>query len=733
MKRTMLRLMNASILLFLVLILLMSAHLNPVFPQANETGTQKEDTNVDEKLEAKTITPPIAKRIKKELTLHGHTREDYYYWLNQRENPDVINYLKAENHYLQTMMKPVEKLEETLFNEIIARIAKDDSTVPYLANGYYYYIRYEKGKEYPIHCRKKGKLEAKEEIILDSNITAKNCSYYHATGLNVSPNNKILAYGEDTVSRRKYVIRFKNLETGELLPDKIRNTTGFAVWANDNKTIFYTSQDKALRSFKIFKHRLNELQDKDTEVYHEKDETFRTLVFKTKSRKFIMIANSSTMSDEYLFLDANRPDGKFTVIEPRQRGHEYMADHFGDHFYIVTNHQAKNFKIVKTPVEKPGKENWQDVIPHRDDVLMEGIEIFKDYLALTERKNGLVQLRIIPWNSNNDHYIAFDEETYVAEMRNNEEYDTSLLRFEYSSLTTPSTWYDYDMKQQVKKLLKQEVVVGDFSPGNYHAERLYATAADGVKIPISLVYRKGIEKNGDNPLLLSAYGSYGFSIDPFFMSSRLSLLDRGCIFAIAHIRGGSEMGRYWYEDGKLLKKKNTFTDFISCTEHLIQKKYTNPQKLFALGGSAGGLLMGVVANMRPDLYKGIVAAVPFVDIVTTMLDESIPLTTVEYDEWGNPTQKEYYDYMLSYSPYDNVEAKNYPAILVTTGLHDSQVQYWEPAKWVAKLRYMKTDNHLLLLHTDLEAGHGGASGRFKRHKETARYFAFILYLAGITR
>lgn len=693
----------------------------------------KEDAKMDDKQPAAPPSPPMAKRVKKELTLHGHTRIDHYYWLNQRENPEVIDYLKAENNYLKAVLKPTEKLQETIYNEIISRIKKDDATVPYLSNGYYYYQRYEKGKEYKIYCRKKGSLDAKEEVILDVNQSAKDHSYYDATGLNVSPDNKILAYGEDTVSRRKYTIRFKNLETGEMLKDKVLNTTGIPIWANDNKTVFYAARDKALRSYKIFKHQLGQDPAKDAEVYHEKDETYTTFVFKSKSEKYIMIGNNSTVSGEYMFLDADKPDGKFSIIEPRQRGHEYYANHSGDAFYIRTNLNAKNFKIMKTPVNKTGKENWKDLVPHRGDVMVEAFELFKQYIVIFERKNGLTQLRIKAWDGSDDHYVPFEEESFFAFASDNKEYDSQLFRFKYTSMTTPVTYYDYHMKQKAKKLLKQEEVVGDFSPANYKTERLYATAADGVKVPVTVVYRKGIQKNGDNPLMLIGYGSYGYSMDPYFQSNLLSFLDRNVIIALAHIRGGSEMGRQWYDDGKLLKKKNTFTDFIACAEHLVAEKYTTPKKLFAMGGSAGGLLMGAIINMRPDLFKGIIAAVPFVDVITTMLDDSIPLTTVEYDEWGNPNDKKYYDYMLSYSPYDNVEAKEYPAMMATTGLHDSQVQYWEPAKWVAKLRHKKTDKNLLLMHTDLEAGHGGASGRFKRHRDTALYYAFILYLAGIDK
>ncbi|MBB6610947.1 S9 family peptidase [Pontibacter sp. Tf4] len=674
--------------------------------------------------------PPVAKKVPKELTQHGHTRIDNYYWLNQREDPEVIAYLNAENAYTKQMLAHTEDLQKKLYNEIVGRIKQNDESVPFKDDGYWYYTRYEAGKEYPIYARKKGTLDAPEEIMVNANERAEGLSYYAAAGMNVSPNNQLLAFGEDTVSRRKYTIRFKDLKTGKFLPDQIPNTTGAAVWANDNKTVYYTMKDPALRSYKIFKHTLGTPSSQDKEVYHEADETFSTYVYKTKSDKYIIIGSGSTLSNEYRYLDADNPNGTFKVIQPRERGLEYSIDHFGDKFYIVTNKDgATNFKLMQTPVSKSGKANWKDVIPHRADVLLEGIEIFKDYLALQERKNGLTQIRVMKWNDpKTDYYIDFGEEAYTAYISVNPDFDSKELRYEYSSLTTPNSTYDYNMQTREKELLKRQEVVGDFDPARYESRRIYATADDGTKIPISLVYRKGLERNGNNPTLLYAYGSYGNSMNPGFSSVRLSLLDRGFVYAIAHIRGGQEMGRQWYEDGKMLKKKNTFTDFIDASEYLIEQKYTNLDKLFAQGGSAGGLLMGAVVNMRPELYKGVIAAVPFVDVVTTMLDTSIPLTTGEFDEWGNPAEKQYYDYMLSYSPYDNVEAKAYPNMLVTTGLHDSQVQYWEPAKWVAKLRDMKTDNNMLLLHTNMEAGHGGASGRFERYKETALQYAFLLNL-----
>lgn len=678
--------------------------------------------------------PPIAEVIPQELTIHGHTRVDNYYWLNDRDNPKVIEYLEAENAYTKAMLKHTEAFQETLFNEIKNRIKQDDQSVPVLDNGYYYYTSFEEGKEFPIYCRKKGSLDAVEEIMLDVNKMAEGYGYYQVSGLSVSPDNIYLAYGVDTVSRRKYTLYFKNLETGEILPRAIPLTDGYAVWANDNRTVFYTSKDDiTLRSDKVWRYSVGEEIETLREVYFEADETFSVYIGKTKSKQYIGIFSSSTLSDEVRFIDANQPMGEFRIFQPRERNLEYSVDHYMDKFLIRTNMNAENFRLMETPVSKTGKANWKEVVPHRADVLLQGMQVFKDFLVLSERKNGLTQIKIMPWDKSEPHYLDFGEETYSAFAMNVPDFESKLLRYAYSSLTTPGSSFEYNMENREKTLLKQEEVLGDFNSDNYESKRLYATAEDGTKVPISLVYRKGLELNGNNPTLLYGYGSYGYSQDARFSSARLSLLDRGFVFAIAHIRGGQEMGRYWYEEGKLLNKKNTFTDFIDCARFLIDEKYTSPTLLFAQGGSAGGLLVGAVANMAPELFRGILAAVPFVDVVTTMLDETIPLTTSEYDEWGNPNDPVYYEYMLSYSPYDNLEAKNYPAMLVTTGLHDSQVQYWEPAKWVAKLRVTKTDNNPLLLHTNMEAGHGGAAGRFRRLREVAMEYAFMLDLAGIRK
>ncbi|MBN1182010.1 MAG: S9 family peptidase [Bacteroidales bacterium] len=678
------------------------------------------------------IKAPIAEKIKKELVIHGDTRIDYYYWLNQREDPKVMDYLNRENAYTDTMMSDTKALQDKLYNEIIGRIKQDDESVPYKDNGYFYYTRYEKGGEYPIYCRKKERLEAPEEILLNVNELAKGYEYYQVASISISPDNRYMIYGVDTLSRRLYTLYFKDLITGKILKDEIPNTTGSATWANDNTTLFYTQKnEETLRPHKVLRHTLGVDITKDKLVFQEEDETFMTYVFKSRSKAYIFIGSFSTLSSEYQYLDASNPLGAFQVFQPREKDHEYDVYHYGDQFYIRTNLDAKNFKLVKTPVNKTRKENWVEVLPHRADVLLEDVVIFNQYMVVNERIKGLSNLRVISWADGSEHYLDFGEETYSAWTTNNREFDTDWLRYGYTSLTTPNSTFDYNMKTKEKKLLKQQEVVGGYEASDYQAKRLYTMSRDGIEIPISLVYKKGIALDGSNPLFLYAYGSYGSSTDAYFSYSRLSLLDRGFIYAIAHVRGGEELGRQWYEDGKLLNKKNTFTDFIDCGEYLVSQKYTNPDKLFAYGGSAGGLLIGAVVNMRPDLFKGVIAAVPFVDVLTTMLDENIPLTTGEYDEWGNPNIKEYYDYIKSYSPYDNVEAKDYPNILVTTGLHDSQVQYWEPAKWVAKLRDMKTDNNILLLYTNMDAGHGGASGRFKVHKETAMEYAFFLKLLGI--
>ena len=682
------------------------------------------------------LQPPVAKIIPKTLEKHGDKRIDNYYWLNERENPEVIDYLNKENEYYQKSTAHTKPLQDDLFTEMKSRIKEDDSSVPYFYNGYYYITRYETGKDYPIYSRKKGTLEAQEEILFDCNEMAKGHSYFSLGGLNISEDNKWAAFGVDLVSRRQYTIQIKNLETGEILPVKLENTTGGSTWAGDNKTLFYTRNDlQTLRSDKIYKHTLGTEATADVVVFHEKDDTFGTFVYKEKSKKYLVIGSSSTLTSEYQILEAKNPNGAFRIFQKRTRGLEYSISHFGDSFYIVTNKdKATNFKLMKTPETATSAENWKDLIGHRKDVLLEGIEIFKDYLVVEERSNGLNRIQIRPWNGKGEYYLPFSSETYTAYTTTNVDFDTEILRYGYQSLATPSSIIDFNMRTQEKKVLKeQQVLGGKFDKNNYIEERVWATATDGTKVPISIVYRKGIQKDGKNPLLLYAYGSYGATMDPYFSSTRLSLLDRGFIYAIAHIRGGEDLGREWYENGKLLKKKNTFTDFIDCSKFVIAQKYTSAAHLYAEGGSAGGLLMGAIVNMAPELYNGVIAQVPFVDVITTMLDDTIPLTTGEYDEWGNPNEKKYYDYMLSYSPYDQVKAQAYPNMYVSTGLHDSQVQYFEPAKWVAKLRVMKTNDKQLFLDTNMDAGHGGASGRFEALKELAKEFAFLLDLEKIKK
>lgn len=679
------------------------------------------------------IIPPVAAVKPETLEKHGDVRIDNYYWLNQREDQEVLDYLNAENDYYQKLTAHTKPFQDALFEEMKSRIKEDDSSVPYKYNGYWYITRYEKGKDYPIYARRKETMDAPEQILFDCNEMAAGHSYFNLSGLSISEDNKWASFGVDTVSRRQYAIQVKNLETNEILPLKIENTTGSSTWSGDNKTFFYTRKDAVtLRSEKIYKHILGTDTADDAVVYHEKDETYNVFVYKEKSKKYLVIGSGSTLTTEYRILEAKNPEGEFRLFQKRTRGLEYSISHYGDKWYVMTNKdKATNFKLMTTPEEATGKENWVDLIPHRAHVLLEDVDIFKDYLVVSERENGLNTIRIMPWQGE-EYYLPFEIETYTAGTAANPDFDTDILRYSYQSMATPSSVIDFNMKTKEKTVLKeQEVLGGKFNKDNYAEERVWATAKDGTKVPISMVYRKGIKKDGSNPFLLYAYGSYGASMDPYFSSLRLSLLDRGFIYGIAHIRGGEDLGRNWYDDGKLLKKKNTFADFVDCSEFVIAEGYTSPAHLYAEGGSAGGLLMGAVINMAPQLYNGVIAQVPFVDVVTTMLDDTIPLTTGEYDEWGNPNEKEYYDYMKSYSPYDNVVAQEYPNMLVTTGLHDSQVQYWEPAKWVAKLRTLKTGNNLLFMDTNMDAGHGGASGRFEAIKEVAKEFSFLLDLEGI--
>jgi len=689
------------------------------------------------------LEAPVAKKIDHPITTHGDTRNDQYFWMRlsdeqkNAETPDdqtqcVLDYISEENTYTTKALAHTETFQDSLFDEIVGRIKQTDESVPYQYQGYYYITRYEEGKEYPIHSRKKESLDAPEEIMLNVNELAKDMDYFAIAGMNVNSDNTILAYGEDVVSRRIYSIKFKNLETGEYYDDIIENTTGSVVWAEGSNVVFYTRKDDALRSYKIFKHTLGTDSSTDIEVWHEKEDTYRTFVFKTKSKKYIIIGSGSTLSDEYRYIPANNPIADWTVFQPREKNLEYSISHYGDKWYIKTNKDgAENFKLMTCGLNKTTKENWQEFIPHRKTVLLQYTEIFNDYLVLSERVDGISKIKVMPWDNSADHYIEFEQDAYVAYPSTNPEFDTDVLRLIYTSMTTPRTIFDYNMETKLFSKLKQQEVIGTFSQDNYKSERIMVPARDGVNVPVSIVYHVDTPLDGSAPLLLYGYGSYGNSMDPYFSSVRLSLLDRGFVYAIAHVRGGQELGRQWYENGKFLKKKNTFYDFIDCGQYLVKKGYGSDEKLFAMGGSAGGLLMGAIMNYNPDMWKGVVAAVPFVDVVSTMLDESIPLTTGEFDEWGNPKDKIYYDYIKSYSPYDNVVAKDYPATLITTGYHDSQVQYWEPVKWIAKLRDYKTDNNPLLLYCEMEAGHGGKSGRFRRYKETALEYAFLLDLAGI--
>ncbi|WP_440121316.1 S9 family peptidase [Tenacibaculum sp. Ill] len=692
----------------------------------------------------KDIKAPVAEKQPTKLEKHGDVRTDDYFWMRltdeqknakvkDEQTQKVYDYLNAENAYYEEITKETKEFQEELFQEMKGRIKEDDESVPYKKDGYFYITRYEKGQQYPIYSRKKETLEAEEEIMFNVNKEAKGYDYFQLGGLNVSTDNKMVAFATDTVSRRQYFIRIKNLETGKVYKDIIENTTGGSVWTNDNKTLFYAKKDPVtLRSSKIYKHTLGSDASLDELVYEEKDDTFGAFVTKSKSKDYIIIGSYSTVSTEYHVLDANNPDGELQIIQPRERDLEYEVAHYGDHFYIKTNKDgATNFKLMKTPVDKPGKENWVDVIPHREDTLFEDFSIFKDYLVLEERNEGLNKIRIKRWDGGEDYYLPFDEETYSAGVYGNPEFDTEVIRYSYNSMTTPSSVIDFNMRDRSKEIKKeQEVLGGKFDKNNYVSKRIWVPARDGKKVALSIVHHKDTKLDKGTPILQYAYGSYGYTINDGFSTTRLSLLDRGFVYALAHIRGSQYLGREWYEDGKMLNKKNTFTDFIDCSKYLIDQGYTSPEHLYAMGGSAGGLLMGAIINMNPELYNGIIAAVPFVDVISTMLDDSIPLTTGEYDEWGNPNNKEYYDYIKSYSPYDQVEAKAYPNMLVTTGLHDSQVQYWEPAKWVAKLRELKTDNNMLFLHTNMETGHGGASGRFDALKETAEEYTFFLMLEG---
>lgn len=670
--------------------------------------------------------PPVAKRIPKEITVHGDRRIDDYFWLRERENPEVIAYLKAENDFTAAMMRHTEPLQKQLYAEMLGRIKETDMGVPVRDGDYFYYSRTEKGKQYPIYCRKKESLQAEEEVLLDQNALAGKHAYLQLGLFKVSPDHRLLAYSVDTSGAESYTIHFKDLQTGELLDEQISNTYYSAQWGNDNKTFFYTTLDEAKRPFKLHKHVLGTAVGTDMQVFHEPDERYYLSLSKSKSKKYLFLQLASKITTEVWYLDADGPGDDFRCIHPRQHHMEYYVAHHEDRFLILTNDEAINFKLMATDVKHPAKKHWREIIPHREDTLLERVEAFRQHIVVYQRVRGLEKIRILHVANQSEHTVSFDEPVYALGYGRNPDYHAETLRFRYSSLVTPDSVYDYHMRDKTRELKKRKEVLGGYDPAQYETERHFATAEDGTEIPISLVYKKGLPKNGDNPLLLYGYGSYGVTVDPAFNSNRLSLLDRGFAFAIAHIRGGGELGRSWYEHGKLLHKKNTFTDFIACAEHLITEKYTSKDKLVIYGGSAGGLLMGAVCNMRPELFKVAIAKVPFVDVLNTMLDASIPLTATEYEEWGDPHDKTYYDYIKSYSPYDNVERKDYPNLLITAGLNDPRVQYWEPAKWTAKLRAHKTDNRLLLLKTNMGAGHGGASGRYDYLKEIAFEYAFVL-------
>lgn len=677
------------------------------------------------------ISPPVADVVPYQHKVHNHIRIDPYYWLNQRDNPEVLDYLDRENDYYQKMTAHTQSLQQELYKEMRSRIKENDSSVPYFFNGYWYITRYEEGKDYPIYIRKKEKLTSKEEVLFDCNEMAQSFDYFRLVGISVSPDNTKVAFGVDTVSRRQYTIKIKDLKSGKLLETKIENTTGSSVWAADNATLFYNKKDnQTLRSEAVYKHHIGAPKEADQLVYEEVDDTYSVYVSASKSREFIFISSHSTTSSEHRFIRSNHPEADFKVIQARVSGLEYDVAHFGNHFYLHTNFNgATNFQIMRTSIDQTKSEFWEPLLPHRKDVLIEEIELFNEYWVVNERENGLSRLRIMRWDKTEDYYLPIEEETYTIQISLNTEFESTQLQYVFNSLTTPSSVIQFDMHSQQKTILKtQEVLGDDFDSCHYRSQRLWAIARDGSKIPISIVHHKNTQLTKSTPILQYAYGSYGHIIDPSFSSNRLSLLNRGFAFAIAHIRGGEYLGRHWYEEGKLLNKKNTFYDFIDCSKFLIEQEYTSAEHLYANGGSAGGLLMGGIINLAPELFNGIIADVPFVDVITTMLDDTIPLTTSEYDEWGNPNKKEHYDYMLSYSPYDQVKKQDYPHLLVTSGLHDSQVQYFEPTKWVARLRALKTDQNLLFLDTNMKAGHSGASGRFDSLKELAKKFAFIIDL-----
>ena len=672
------------------------------------------------------LTPPVATRIPRDVTVQGDERVDPYFWLRERDNPEVRAYLEAENAYTAAKLRHTQALQENLYDEIVGRIKETDTTVPEKVDDYYYYERTEEGKQYPLHCRRRSGDDAPEEILIDENALAEGHSYFSLGAFAQSPDHRLLAYSVDTTGSEQHTLYILDIEAGGHLDDPIHDTYYGVEWANDGETLYYTTMDESLRPDKLRRHRLGDPIAQDVVVFHEPDAAFYLSVSKSRSRRFIFVNLSSNTTTEEHFLDANDPTGEFRVIEPRRHEIEYYSAHHEDAFFILTNDEARNFRVMRAPVEKPSRANWREVLPHRKKIKVDDIDTFRNHIVVYERENGLKRIRVTDLRSHRHHYMEFREPVYTVWAAGNPEYDTHLLRFNYSSLVTPRSVIDYDMDGREQRLMKRYEVPGGYDCGHYTSERLFASAADGSRIPISVVYRNDVELDGSAPLYLYGYGAYGASIEPHFVPSRLSLLDRGVVFAIAHVRGGGTLGREWYERGKLLNKRNTFTDFIACAEHLIENKYTSKGRIVCSGGSAGGLLVGAVLNLRPDLWGAALASVPFVDVVNTMLDETIPLTVIEYEEWGNPADLKYYEYMRSYSPYDNVRGQAYPPLLVTAGLNDPRVQYWEPAKWVARLRHEKVDDNLLLLHVNMSEGHSGASGRYDYIREVARDFAFIL-------
>jgi oligopeptidase B len=680
---------------------------------------------------------PVAPKLPHEITQHGQTRIDNYFWMRRREDPEVLTYLHAEQDYLDEVMQHTKGLQEQLYHEMKGRIKEDDSSAPEKHGDFLYYTRFETGKQYPFYCRKKTSPDAAEEILLDQNALAGESNFCRIGAFAVSPDTDKLAYSVDSDGTEICTIHVKDLTTGKLLPEQITNTFGDVYghtgveWACDGKSFFYITRDAALRPYRIYRHILGSDQSQDTLLLEEQDESYFLILGQSRSKTYIWAFMHSTTTDEWKYLPNDASTYEFKTFQPRIQGIEYQVEHASDHFFITTNEDALNFKLMRTPLEVTTKENWQEVIPHRADTLITGMDAFEDFLVLYERNGGFQQMRISETDGlTNAWNIAFPEPVYNFIPMRNPEYKTDILRFTYTSLVTPNSVIDYHMKDKTWTVVKQDEIPSGYDASQYVSERAYATASDGTRIPTSLVYKNGLDKSGENPTLLYGYGSYGFSIDPSFNSNRISLLDRGFVFAIGHIRGGSEMGRAWYENGKMLHKRNTFTDFIACAEHLIAEKYTRTEKLAIMGGSAGGLLTGACVTMRPDLFDAVIADVPFVDVISTMSDPSIPLTTLEYDQWGNPDEKEYFEYMMSYSPYDNIRATGYPHILITTGLNDPRVAYWEPAKFAAKLRELKTDDNTVLLKTNFEAGHAGASGRYDYLKEVALHFAFLIDKVG---